>query len=353
MMAGPPARWIAPSTPPAVEFRHDGRTAGTVDRAIHPTASGQRGICSIRHGVDGHARDVAFQQDQPAAVGQQKFASHRHHSIINSGDAPRVAWSSLCRVLDARIAGMTSRACNWPTLLFAVCVLVAGAEAKSLRFAVLVSADMEWKAVKPLFAAASVQKSPYGEYFYADVQHERVLFFQGGWGKVAAAGSTQYVIDHFQPARLLNLGTCGGVEGRIQRFDVIAPDKVVIYDIAEAMGDSEEAIAHYTTTIKLPERGPLPVVKATLYSADRDLTSQGLRDIENRFHPVAVDWESGAIAWVAQRNGTPLLILRGVSDLVSPHSAEAQGNPQLFEANAARVMQKLVGALPKWIAALN
>lgn len=231
--------------------------------------------------------------------------------------------------------------------------LACPVHAKSLPLAVLVSADMEWRAVKPLFAQAILHKSPYGEYFYATVQREHVLFFQGGWGKVAAAGSTQYVIDHFKPARLINLGTCGGVEGRVKRFDVVAPEKIVIYDIAEAMGDSEEAIAHYTTTIRLPAKEPVPVLRATLYSADRDLTSQGLRDMESRFHPVAVDWESGAIAWVAQRNGTPLLILRGVSDLVSPDKAEAQGNPELFAENAARVMQNLMRDLPLWIAALR
>jgi adenosylhomocysteine nucleosidase len=75
--------------------------------------------------------------------------------------------------------------------------------------------------------------------------------------------------------------------------------------------------------------------------------------MDRRFRPVAVDWESGAIAWVAQRNHTPLLILRGVSDLVSPETGEAQGNVELFEANAARIMRSLVSELPKWIAELR
>src|SRR5690348_147615 len=94
-----------------------------------------------------------------------------------------------------------------------------------LPFAVLVSADAEWRVVKPVLATEAVKTSPYGEYFFAEVGGERVLFFQGGWGKVAAAGSTQYVIDHFHPARLINLGTCGGVEGRIKCFDVVAIER--------------------------------------------------------------------------------------------------------------------------------
>lgn len=246
---------------------------------------------------------------------------------------------------------MRSPAKAWGVLLLSL--MAGSAYAKNLPFAVLISANAEWKVIKPLFAGATIRQSAYGEYFFADVEHQQVLFFHGGWGKVAAAGSTQYVIDHFHPARLLNLGTCGGVEGRIKRFDVVAPEKTVIYDIAEAMGDSAQAIAEYSSTLKLPAQTPTPVVKTTIYSADRDLTPQGLRDMDQRFRPVAVDWESGAIAWVAQRNKTPLVILRGVSDLVSPESGEAQGNAALWEANTARVMQGLVSDLPKWIAALR
>ena len=233
----------------------------------------------------------------------------------------------------------------------AILLLIAGAAcAEDLHFAVLISANAEWRVVKPLYASATVQTSPYGEYFYANVERERVLFFHGGWGKVAAAGSTQYVIDRFRPARLINLGTCGGVEGRIRPLDIVAVQKVVIYDIAEAMGDSKEAVAEYTTALTLPTRLPVPVVKAAMYSADRDLTAAGLREMEAQYQPVVADWESGAIAWVAHKNNTPLLILRGVSDLVSDEKAEAQGNLQLFEDNTVRVMQDLVAALPKWLA---
>jgi adenosylhomocysteine nucleosidase len=230
-------------------------------------------------------------------------------------------------------------------------ILACSAVAKDPHFAVLVSADAEWRVVKPLLAPQAVKSSPYGEYFFAKVGGERVLFFQGGWGKVAAAGSTQYVIDHFHPARLINLGTCGGVEGRINRFEVVAVEKVVIYDIAEAMGDSKQAIAEYSTSLPLPARLPVPAIKATMYSADRDLTSAGLRELDAPYRPVVADWESGAIAWVAHRNAAPVLILRGVTDLVNPDKAEAQGNLQLFQDNTIRVMRNLIASLPAWLAA--
>ena len=88
-----------------------------------------------------------------------------------------------------------------------------------------------------------------------------------------------------------------------------------------------------------------------MFSADRDLTAAGFRELDARYQPVVADWESGAIAWVAHKNATPVLILRGVTDLVNPDQAEAQGNLQLFQENTVRVMQNLVADLPKWLAA--
>jgi len=194
---------------------------------------------------------------------------------------------------------------------------------KHLKFAVLVSANAEWVAVKSAFPAPSVERSPYGEYFFNHAGEERVLFFHGSLGKVAAAASTQYVIDHFRPARLINIGTCGGVEGRIGRFEIVVPDKLVIYDIYSAIGD-DPSEGHYMTEPDLPAHFP-NACHTTLYSADRNLTPATLREIEDRYHPVAVDWESGAIAWVAKRNGTPLLFMRGGSDLVALREARPKG----------------------------
>jgi len=224
-----------------------------------------------------------------------------------------------------------------------------------LNFAILVSANAEWGPVKEYFPTAVINRTAYGEYFFADLpETNNVLFCHGGWGKVAAAASTQFVIDHFNPEYLVNIGTCGGIEGRIRRFDVVAPDKVVIYDIYEAMAaDPNDAIRAYTTEIWLPTTLPLPAIRTTLYSGDADLTPDRLREIEKRYEPAAVDWESGAIAWVANRNRTPLLILRGVSDLVSLKTAEAQGNENLFQENARQVMRGLMADLPKWLSAFS
>ena len=222
----------------------------------------------------------------------------------------------------------------------------------STKFAVLVSATIEWNATKKLFPNEKYLTSPWGEYFYKEFENEKVVVFHEGWGKVAAAGATQYVIDQFNPEIVINLGTCGGFEGEIERNEVILADRTIIYDIAEAMGDSKEAIADYTTEIDLSWLGmnyPAKVRKTLLVSADKDLKPDQINFLKREYHAVAGDWESGAIAYTANRNHKKILILRAVSDLVGTQKGEAYGNINQFVEQSQIIMKKLFTDLPLWI----
>jgi adenosylhomocysteine nucleosidase len=211
---------------------------------------------------------------------------------------------------------------------------------------------MEWKALKKVYPKENYQNSPWGEYFYKKIEDQNVLFFQEGWGKVSAAGATQYIIDKYNPEFLINIGTCGGFEGEIERYDVVLADKTIIYDIIEAMGDSKEAINDYTTQLNLSwlgENFPTKVRKTLLVSADKDLRIEEIGLLKKEYAAVAGDWETGAIAYVAKRNKKKILILRGVSDLVSNQHGETYGNFDLFIQRTDTVMTRLLIELPKWI----
>ena len=219
---------------------------------------------------------------------------------------------------------------------------------------VVVSANIEWDAIRRIHAGLDFNQSPLGEWFVITVGADAtpVLFFHGGWGKTAAAASTQYLIDHCSPSLLINLGTCGGFRGDIERETVILVERTIVYDIHELMGDYDQHIAHYSTDIDLDWlKPPYPheVVRTLMVSADRDLVADEIPSLKQEFGAVVGDWESGSIAWVANRNNVRTLILRGVTDLVGVDGGEAYGgNIHLFEENTFRIMRRLVDQLPDW-----
>ena len=234
-----------------------------------------------------------------------------------------------------------------------------------MNIVVLISANAEWRVVKELYPNLDLQFSPFGEHANLKLGTWNLKLFHGGWGKISAAATAQYVIDHFQPDLFINLGTCGGFAGRIKTGTVILVERTIVYDIIEQMKNSDEAIEHYSTEIDLSwlrdggtktgdqspfsVLGSLSVMRGLLVSADRDIVIEDIPMLIQKYGAVAADWESGAIAWVAKRNGTRLLILRGVSDLVGGEGGEAYGNYGLFAARTREVMKGLFEMLPKWL----
>jgi adenosylhomocysteine nucleosidase len=223
-------------------------------------------------------------------------------------------------------------------------------ETASARLLVIVSASAEWKAVRARFTGVDVRRSPYGEWFETELPGARrtpVLFFHGGYGKVSAAGSAQYVIDRFRPALMINLGTCGGFEGSARVGDVILVRETVIYDIVERMGDPAETLAHYSTRLdtgRWPARLRSRVRVEKMLSADADVDPARVEELR-ALGGVAGDWESGAIAWVAHRNRTPLLILRGVSDVVGRSGDVTYGDAAAWERASHDIMRALIELL--------
>jgi Nucleoside phosphorylase len=216
------------------------------------------------------------------------------------------------------------------------------------RSIVVISADSEWQSVKEILTPVEIETCPFGEIFKVN----SLTFFQGGWGKISAAASVQYVIDHFQADVLINLGTCGGFAGRVERGTILLVNRTIVYDILEQMSDPEEAIDHYSSNIDLSwlkEPLPYPVQRGVLVSADRDIVVKDIPMLVEKYGAIAADWESGAIAWVAKKNGVKCLILRGVSDLVSAEGGEAYGNIELFHENTRAVMEELIRQLPDWL----
>ncbi len=221
-----------------------------------------------------------------------------------------------------------------------------------MKIVVVVSANGEWQALKTLMPKALPERTIFGECFDGQLERWPVTFFQGGWGKVSAAASAQYVIDQLHPDLLINIGTCGGFEGRIEQGIVILVERTIIYDIVEQMTDPQEAIQHYSSEIDLswlPRITPSPVLRGLLVSADRDIAREDIPMLISKYDAMAADWESGAIAWVAQKNHQRLLILRAVSDLVGEGGDEVYGEYQEFADRAREIMRRLIEVLPKWL----
>ena len=223
-----------------------------------------------------------------------------------------------------------------------------------MKIVVLISAIAEWQGVKLLFPDSEIKQSPYGESTILELEAWNLTLYHSGWGKIASAAMMQYVINHDTPDLIVNLGTCGGFEGVVNQGDVILADRTFVYDIVELMGNLDIS-AYYASSLDLSwlaKPYPHPARRGAIASADSDLPPDKIPFLKSN-GAIAADWESAAFAWVAQKNQARLLILRGVSDMVSEQGGEAYNNLEFFNQRAKEIMKMLFEQLPDWLNAVR
>jgi adenosylhomocysteine nucleosidase len=224
-------------------------------------------------------------------------------------------------------------------------VVAACASAPAPRAVILISANAEWQAVLA-HVALEVRHSPYGDWAVHTLGGEPTVIFHGGYGKTSAAGSTQYAIDRWHPRVLVNLGTAGGFAPDAHVGDIVLVTKTTIYDLYEAMGDAAETIADYASpldTSRWPARLAARVHPGPIVSADRDLVPAEVGALRDTYHATVGDWESGSIAFVARKNGVPLIILRAVTDVLdADHPSPTTGNLDAWKQETQNVMAVLL-----------
>ncbi len=209
----------------------------------------------------------------------------------------------------------------------------------------MISANAEWQVIVAHAPGAAIHTTPYGDWLEQPLAGQPVIFFHGGYGKVNAAGSTQYAIDRWHPRLVINLGTCGAFGHGLHVGDIVLARTTTIYDIYEAMGDADEAIAEFRTTLDVsrwPARLASRVLVEPLLSADRDLIPAEIARLRAKYDAGAGDWESGAIAYVAAKNHTRAVILRGVTDVLDENQSPTTGNLALWQRETAKIMVVLL-----------
>src|SRR5258706_5654899 len=104
-----------------------------------------------------------------------------------------------------------------------------------MKIAIVISANAEWAAVKPVYPNVRIEHYAYGECFQMVLDDMPITYFHTGWGKTASAGALQHILDVYSPDLVINLGTCGGFDGVVQQGNVILVERTFVYDIVELM----------------------------------------------------------------------------------------------------------------------
>ncbi len=160
------------------------------------------------------------------------------------------------------------------------------------------------------------------------IENQRVVICQSGVGKVAAAMTTQFLIDRYQPQAVLFTGVAGALNPSYEVGDMVLATDCVQYDMdAIGLGFPVGNIPYTELRFFKSDSNLLYAAMSTatghrihqgrILTGDRFVTHEALPQLmvlNQELKGDAVEMEGAAVAQVCTIHKIPFLIIRTISD---------------------------------------
>ncbi|EKT54208.1 5'-methylthioadenosine/S-adenosylhomocysteine nucleosidase [Providencia sneebia] len=161
-----------------------------------------------------------------------------------------------------------------------------------------------------------------------------VALLKSGIGKVAAAVGTTLLLELFKPDVVINTGSAGGLDPRLNVGDIVVSTEVRYHDVDVTafgyepgqMAQCPPAFIADPNLISLAEKCikqlDMNAVRGLICSGDAFINgAEPLARIKKMFpHVAAVEMEATAIGQVCQQFQTPFVVVRAISDVADKES---------------------------------
>lgn len=166
------------------------------------------------------------------------------------------------------------------------------------------------------------EKNIYEKTFYIGlIDKVRVVCVKSNVGKVNAARICQVLIDNFDIKLVINVGTAGSVDNRLNIGDVVVADKLYQYDFdVTPFGRKIGEIENIGEFVKVDDGllnifEYLDVQVGGIASGDKFVIEREEKDnIRETFNVLCVEMEGASIAQVCFLNKIHFLVIRSITD---------------------------------------
>ena len=162
----------------------------------------------------------------------------------------------------------------------------------------------------------------YEKIFYkGEIENKEVIVVKSNVGKVNSSRVCQILIDKFNPSLIINVGTAGSVDNRLEIGDVVVADRLYQHDFdttpfGRKKGEIENIGEYIKTDDNLLELfNGLDVVIGSIASGDKFIVDiQEKNNIRNTFNALCIEMEGASIAQVCYLCKVPFLVIRSITD---------------------------------------
>ncbi len=226
------------------------------------------------------------------------------------------------------------------------------------NYGIIAAMQEEMQEIQKLMKNIS-NKEIYGlNFIEGKISDKTIILVEAGVGKVNAARTTQILIDKFDIDAVINIGSAGAANDKLNIGDIVIGKKLVQHDFditafghpkgyisnaGQYFSSDRKLIEKMENAIKNLENIDFNIFLGTIASGDIFCTNINMKEkIKNKFNADAIEMEGAAIAQVCQLDNIPFIIVRGISD--TPNGK----NEIIFEQYLKKASQKCAQIIEKF-----
>ena len=220
---------------------------------------------------------------------------------------------------------------------------------------IITAIDEELNAIKDIMKDITEERI-YDLIFYkGKINNKKVMLVKCGVGKVNSARATQILTDKFNLEYVINTGSAGGLNNKLQIGDIVVGTKLVQHDFntmpfGNERGYISETGKFFESDIDLINRCKeikiqnLTVHIGKIASGDIFCTEVKMKEkIQKEFDCDCVEMEGAAIAQVCFLNKIPFVVIRSISDIPNENNnIDFEKFIKVASKNCAEFVRKLV-----------
>ncbi|MBQ8150332.1 MAG: 5'-methylthioadenosine/S-adenosylhomocysteine nucleosidase [Clostridia bacterium] len=211
-----------------------------------------------------------------------------------------------------------------------------------MRIGIICAGDREVAPFLPLIEDDHITEKAMLTFHEGAIRGVPAVCLYSGVCKVNAAIATQILIDTFHVDAVINAGTAGGMDERLQIFDTVICTEAAYHDVAPDLltefhpwlenqfFQADPELLQLARTAATEAAAAGHVYFGRMVTGEAFITDEGRQRINEGYAPLSVDMETAAIAHVCYVNRIPFLAIRTITDTPS-HSGAAH-----FEENCLR-----------------
>ena len=202
------------------------------------------------------------------------------------------------------------------------------------KIGIIAAMDEEMEAIKNKMNSIKESKLYNLDFYEGNINNKAYVLVKCGIGKVNAARTTQIMIDNYNLKYIINVGSAGAINDKLDVGDIIIGKKIVQHDFdLTAFGnekgyisetgkffESDEIIIKKIEVIieeliNKEKENKYKIVTGNIATGDVFCNNIEMKEqIRKEFNAECVEMEGAAIAQVCFLDNIPFIVIRSISD---------------------------------------